>query len=249
MLSMLIGCQQEAGPQVAGGYGLSHVYVDDQGQLWIDVRTMQDGGNVISVDDAGGNLSFDVGGVVPQLDDTDKLAVSLYGSGSGSGDAVVEISSCGGLKTIDHLDAAIHVGCGYEASGRVNLGNGATYDVLVTVHAVTECAMVFEVDAEAEASYILYENPTLYGGTAITAFNRDRNSANTADTVISHTPTVTTTGTVIRTRHWGYGKAEGALNRGGWETLLAQSEEYLLRITNETTSVNYICWILRWHED
>lgn len=194
-------------------------------------------------------VNIRVGSIRPQLDDTDKLAVSLYGSGSGVGDTAVGVGGSGGLNTIGHLDAAIHAGYGYEASGTVDVGNGATYDVLITVHATTECSMVFEVDAEAECSYILYENPALYGGTGITEFNRDRNSANTPDTVISHTPTVTTTGTAIRTRHWGYGKAEGALNRGGWETILKQSEEYLLRITNETTSDNYICWILRWHED
>ena len=158
-------------------------------------------------------------------------------------------SSTYALEIMDHSDAEIHNGNGYEVSGRVDITNGGTYDILVTVSAATECSMLFEVDAEAECSYILYENPTLTGGTVVTAFNRNRTSVNTAATEIYHTPTVTTTGTAIRTRHWGDGKASGGMNRGGWETILAQSEDYLLRITNETTSDNYVNFILRWHEN
>lgn len=85
-----------------------------------------------------------IGSITPQLDDTDKIAVSLYGSGSNSGDTAVGVGGSGGLNTIGHLDAAIHAGYGYEASGRVDVGNGASYDVLITVHATTECAMIFE---------------------------------------------------------------------------------------------------------
>lgn len=194
-------------------------------------------------------VNIRVGSITPQLDDTDKIAISLYGSGSSAGDTAVHVGGSGGLETICHMDAAIHEGNGYEASGRVDLGNGATYDVFIVVSDTIECAMIFEVDAEAECSYILYENPIQYGTkTGLTEFNRDRNSANIAATAIYTTPTITTTGTIIRVRHWGYGKAEGALNRGRWETLLELGEEYLLRITNETTSDNYINWILRWHE-
>lgn len=78
---ILVGCQQEVSPQVAGGYGADRLYTDDEWQLWVDVRSMeanndvdigdvtvnnvagggavnvQDGGNVISVDDGGGALT------------------------------------------------------------------------------------------------------------------------------------------------------------------------------------------------
>lgn len=74
---MLLGCQQEVGPpevecpevepQIAGGYGEEHLFVDEDWELWVDVRTMQDGGNVISVDDAGASLSIDFAGVVPEV--------------------------------------------------------------------------------------------------------------------------------------------------------------------------------------
>lgn len=83
---IVVGCRQEARPQFAGGYGPSHLYVDPEWQLWVDVRSMeandgvdlgdvtvnnaaganavniQDGGNVISVDDAGASLSVDDAG-------------------------------------------------------------------------------------------------------------------------------------------------------------------------------------------
>lgn len=92
MLGVLLSCQREAKPQVAGGYGASHLYVDEDWELWTDVRSMeandgvdigdvtvnnpggaaavniQDGGNNISVDDGGTDLSIDVSGIPPAID-------------------------------------------------------------------------------------------------------------------------------------------------------------------------------------
>lgn len=42
-------------------------------------------------------VSLDIAGTAPQLDDTDKLAVSLYGSGSAAGDTAVDVDSNGNI--------------------------------------------------------------------------------------------------------------------------------------------------------
>lgn len=57
----------EVKPHVAGGYGEEHLYIDPDWELWVDVRAMQDGGGIISVDDAGASLSMDFAGIVPEV--------------------------------------------------------------------------------------------------------------------------------------------------------------------------------------
>lgn len=57
LLGMLLGCQQKASPQPVSGYGPSHLYVDGASRLRVYVQGMEDGDNLISVDDGGGALS------------------------------------------------------------------------------------------------------------------------------------------------------------------------------------------------
>lgn len=196
-------------------------------------------------------VNIRVGSITPQLDDTDKIAVSLYGTGGGAADEPIRMeANTSALVIIDHQDEQVHTGAEHEASGTMDLGNGASFDILIVVSDTIESAMTFEVDSEAECSYTLNEDATTSNdGTLVSIFNRNRNSANVAATLVYTTPTVSTVGTTIRNRHWGSRKSDSSLNRGGWATILKQSAKYLLRITNETASNNYICWILRWHED
>jgi len=49
LLGVLVGCQQEARPQVAGGYGESHLYVDGSNRLRVHV---QGGTSLVAFDDA-----------------------------------------------------------------------------------------------------------------------------------------------------------------------------------------------------
>ena len=61
-------------------------------------KQLADGHGVIiqeplSVDDNGASLSIDVGGVAPQMDDTDKVAVSLYAQTTNPGDTPLEVDA------------------------------------------------------------------------------------------------------------------------------------------------------------
>ena len=47
-----------------------------------------------------GPIDIEVGGVPPQLDDTDKIAVSLYGKDSAAGDKELSVSGAGNLEVI-----------------------------------------------------------------------------------------------------------------------------------------------------
>lgn len=161
------------------------------------------------------------------------------------------------LKTLSEirLDFAhhkIHEGNSYVVSDVNDLANGASFDYLLTTPNTTVWAHLFLViQSEAEASYILYENPTItLAGTGMTAYNRDRNSSNTATTTVEHTPTVGAVGTQIFEEHWGVAIGGGiaGINRGLKEFVLKQNEEYLLRVTNETASANQVSVILNWYE-
>ncbi len=70
----------------------------------IRVTIANDSTGLLSVDDNNSSLSIDIGGQAPQLDDTDKLAVSLYGKGTTAGDTAVDVDTDGHLQ-VDVLTA------------------------------------------------------------------------------------------------------------------------------------------------
>lgn len=60
----------------------NRVEVDDVGNLQVDLASVLDA-------TVGDNIDIKIGDVNPQLDDTDKIAVSLYGTGSAAGDEAI----------------------------------------------------------------------------------------------------------------------------------------------------------------
>lgn len=94
----------------------------------------------------------------------------------------------------------------------------------------------------------VYEGITSTEGTGITEFNRNRNSATEATCVVVHTPTVSNTGTLLRTKHFGTGKTAGVETHENDEWVLKQNTKYLIRLTNATTSANYCTLVLNWYE-
>lgn len=159
-------------------------------------------------------------------------------------------SATGALNVIDYAHHEIHGGSSFTADYTVELGNGATIDILVITPNTTKWAhMEYNLLCELETELKIYEGVTTSNdGTGLTEFNRNRNSATAATTVVSHTPTVTNTGTLIRTKHFGTGKTSGGEAREIGEFILKQNTKYLYRITNATTSNNYISFILNWYE-
>ena len=82
----------------------------------------------------------------------------------------------------------------------------------------------------------VYENPTVSdAGTAVTAWNRNRNSATAATTVVTHTPTANPLGTKMITKYIGSATlgpgAVGGETRGDSEFILKQNEQYLVVAT------------------
>ena len=146
------------------------------------------------------------------------------------------------FANIDHSHQEIHSGDMYSFFDVNDIANSATRDLLVITPNTTKWAhFTIIVDGEAEFDYAIYEGATTSAnGTSVSVFNRNRNSSNTNTTLVYHTPTVSGTGTMIGRKHIGGGKALGGTSRGAEEWILKQNTKYLIRITNSTTSDNFM---------
>lgn len=158
----------------------------------------------------------------------------------------------GYLTFIDVFHHHTHAGEAFISGDLIDLGNGAIRDILIVTPNTTYWAHMFiTITTESETDLKVYEGTTASNnGTAITAFNKDRNSTSVATTLIFHTPTVApgSEGVMLPPMHWGSGKGVGGGERSSEEWVLKQNTKYLLRITNATTSANQTNTILRWYE-
>lgn len=141
-----------------------------------------------------------------------------------------------------------HDGFMFHASGKVlAIADAADLELLLAVPAGTYPHIQrLGLSLEAgDVDILVYEAPTVsVDGTLVPSQNTNRNSANTASMVITHTPTTSADGDLIHT-NWvpptgaGVGSSEGILNikANGEEWILAADTKYLIRITNESGGV------------
>lgn len=156
----------------------------------------------------------------------------------------------GAICSVDYSHHEIHFGNHFYHKDWTDLANGATYDILVSVADSTKWPhFLFILDAEAEFNMILYAGVTTSNdGTALLANNRNGNSATTNDLLIYHTPTITNLGTQIARYKGGSGKQIGGSVRANNEQILTQNTKFLARIHNDTTSNNWVDFLLDWYE-
>lgn len=205
--------------------------------------------NVKLVDESGSALTTLSGGVyvIPQVQNE-----------SGSYSTVLTDSLfVGALVTIPTDHHEIHGGGSYVASRSVDLGNGASDTVLIIVpdDDTKRYHMVTSYGAELESHFDAYEGATLSAttsatGTPLTSFNRNRNSSNTSALGIYFSPVLASVGgdgTKILEKHAGSGKQVGSETRGNDEIILKNNTKYVLRLTNSTTSNNYVNWELNYY--
>ena len=182
-------------------------------------------------------------GLVPDNEDTpDNIAEVTDGAIHVSLPAVVDPIS-GALTVINSLHKHIHAGIVYHVSQKITgLISGASAEFLIKVPANTYPHLHKHTASMGggDIDFIAFEGPTVTAdGTAISAGNTNRNSANTPSTTFFHTPTITADGTAIHT-HWVPPSPTGQGNRqagildasSGEEWLLKPSTNYLHRITN-----------------
>lgn len=171
------------------------------------------------------------------------IDVNLKGSISDTESANVRIDpSTHSMQTIDYAHHEIHSGSHFKAGYQnIALDNNDTLDLLFVTPNTTKWAhFVMTAKATAKCSVAIYEGTTTSAdGTAVTIWNRNRNSIKTPTVVVTHTPTVTSVGTKMA-EHWmgTDGKdPQGGDARGDSEFMLKQNTKYLVRLTAEDNAM------------
>ena len=162
--------------------------------------------------------------------------------------------------TIDALHRMTHDGFVFHSSGKVTgMINAEVDEFLISVPAVSfPHFQRFRLFAgRGDLDLVVYEGTTTSAdGTPLTSSNTNRNSANTASTLLFGTPTVTDDGTLIHTSWFpptsaGQGQAGAtglAGETNGEEWILQPSTKYLLRITNNSGATIDYAYEMLWYE-
>ena len=161
------------------------------------------------------------------------------------------------LTAIDSVHHEIHEGDHYTA-----ISYDADTDIatpkrwsLVAPDTTVRCHVVFEVEVGVSGGVIEFsESPSvLAAGTAITAYNNDRNSANTATMLVNQDTTTqapNNDGTILTSETVGSAGAQakfGGTTNNRYEWILKQATTYIVKLT--ATANNTVSTIrVRWYE-
>jgi len=159
----------------------------------------------------------------------------------------------GGRTVIDYAHHEIHSGNHYTAYlYEADVDAASTLTVLMRTPATGEIHLVGLVKSSLGGGFTWQEGANCTGGAAITAYNNNRQSANTATLTLLSDPTVTSAGTIlIETDVGATGNpttAAGGDFAARQEWILAQSTEYVLQYTSATANAK-VTLILEWYEE
>jgi hypothetical protein len=177
-----------------------------------------------------------------------KNIVARWGSGAGETDDVRIDASTNSLQTVDYEHHKIHSGSHFFVEGYMSFSNGQVVDFTFITPNTTEWThMTFKIEGTAALSVEIHEGATVdAAGSAVTAYNNNRNSAHATTLTIRTGDTFTDEGTMIAASYAGANKTIGVVGRSR-EIILDQNSTYIFRITNET-SANLISWLAEWYE-
>ena len=153
------------------------------------------------------------------------------------------------LESISYEHHEIHDGSHYFICGHQAFSNGEIIDFTVVTPNSTKLAhMIFSVSGSGAVSLEIHESATVdEAGSAVTAYNNNRNSSNTSSLTIRTGDSFTDEGTMIFRNQVGALKESGLINRER-ELILKSDTTYIFRITNETTQSNDISYCGEWYE-
>lgn len=186
--------------------------------------------------ESGGNLA----GAKTDLDSIKQtICVSAYDTISNS------------IVAISHSHEEIHAQKSYTISMVSDiLATNTLYCQITAPDTAIRCHWIMGCNTSVNGITItLYESPTTSGGTSVTAYNRDRNSSNTATATVVHTPTVTATGTTILfSTHLDASKFGSGGERAITEWILKQNTKYLIAITADAAGTATFSGKMDWYE-
>lgn len=160
----------------------------------------------------------------------------------------------GCLLTMPVEHHEIHCGDSYECSYITDLSNGGVLDVLIIVpneglsethpgdsQETKQYHFKGTIATEAEATIEFFEGVTVSAnGTALDVYCRNRNFSAGDEIDMYHTPTVTGTGTRLVVAKSGSGRTVGGTVSRSDEFILKDNTMYLLRITNDVTTNEWV---------
>jgi hypothetical protein len=151
------------------------------------------------------------------------------------------------------IHARIHEGIFYTTSKLFLAVSSLGYrDMRIVVAADSECHLRPFMAGGGEAHYFLYENTTFtVAGTALLAVNRNRESANVADTLFFHTPTIDAAGDLIEEGMQpggSGGNAQGSEGAAGFEEWILTPGEYVFRVQNNGGAAKALSMQLDFYE-
>lgn len=181
---------------------------------------------------------------------THPMPVSVTSGGeSASLDQVVNAQ-----VTVDMLHHQIHLGHLYEASALdTNVADAGTFEVLVQT-GLASPHLRGQFAAAGSARIQIYEGSAFSdAGTPVAAVNRNRNSANTAEATVTHTPTISDDGDLLLDDLLPgglgvLGRSIGSSLSTFEEFVLKPSENYLLRLTNISGTASPVSISLAFYE-
>ncbi len=149
----------------------------------------------------------------------------------------------------DQNDYEIALGHRFSAFYSTTIaGTTGTSIVAITTNAEKTCEAWFSIEVDKAVLYELYEGAEVSAGSALTAFNNNRNSTLTADCTIVGNPSVATSGTfigahIIGSTTGGASKSGGSSSTNKYQLKLDTT--YILRFTadaDNTRATQGIYW-------
>jgi len=155
------------------------------------------------------------------------------------------------LVTIPIEHHEVHEGEAFTCSASTSKDTDGTIKVTILTGSTMYAHMTINITGSGATTVVLYEGATATGGSAQTAYNRNRTSSNTSTLTITLDPTVSVNGTALITNTFGSGDKKTQLGgdaRGEHEWLLNLSTKYYILITSNADG-NVITWDLEWYEE
>lgn len=214
------------------------------------LQAVKPDGTVIDLNaTAGGNPKFSLEEIESQIsvNSNTQLRVTVFNS---SGLEAKFDPSSGTFVNEDYAHYEIHQGNHFYRKNWFDLTNGAVYNFLIiTPDSVELPHFEYLISSEGEIHIDCYRDVVVSAnGTAVSTFNRNENSSNTATMLLYHTPTITSVGTQIYAAKGGSAQKVGGTIRANDEVVLKANTQYLFRITNDTALNNWIDYLFDWYE-
>jgi len=156
------------------------------------------------------------------------------------------------MRTIGVEHAEIHAGEHFTATYSETVGTGTSVTVMISAPTATKKDhLIFFVQASNSITAVWSETPNASGGSAITAYNNDRDSTTTSLSTLVSAITYTSSGTTLQAIQLGGTNAGTRLGGTGGareEWILASSGTYLMKADADNASTKVVLEFY-WYED